>query len=157
MVVMLSYSEASALLVDRRQILREYAQDDIDAGVARGWEASDALREEPAVDDDGLAGGVAGRGADEVDGRARDLVGVAEPAERGVRLEPPAAVGDVNDYGALNVLPNVWLEVPLVYEVKLNAPPSTRCSMSSAPRATPPVASKPAATKRAPAVMVIAC
>jgi hypothetical protein len=36
-------------------------------------------------------------------------------------------------------------------------PPSTRCSIRSAPRATPPVAAKPAATSRAPAVMVIAC
>jgi hypothetical protein len=44
----------------------------------------------------------------------------------------------------------------LVDELKLSALPSTRCSIRSAPRATPPVAAKPAATRRAPSVIVIA-
>src|SRR5436190_24182609 len=66
--VMLRYSEASAFLIARQQILRGVPllmtsfPDDI-------VRQSNALGEEPAVDNDRLAGGIAGGRADEIDRR----------------------------------------------------------------------------------------
>src|SRR4051812_125208 len=54
---------------------------------------SDALGEESTVNDDRLTRRVAGRGADEIDGGARQFIGVAESTERGVALEPAASLG----------------------------------------------------------------
>src|SRR5690349_12460821 len=52
---------------------------------------ADAARQEAAVDDDGVAVGVAGGGAHQVNGGADQLLGLAEAALGRVRLEELAA------------------------------------------------------------------
>jgi hypothetical protein len=65
-------------------------------------------RQKPAVDDDGLAVGVARRGADQIEGRADEFFGTAKAILRRMLFEPFAA-GDAFDEGAAVLQKGMWL------------------------------------------------